>query len=167
MARAIVFSNKENEILNLLMKKYNKSRFSIILNYLASKSKNIILIPHTKKISHLKDNLNSLNFKLNLADIKKLDNYFKPNYINLKLKEVVYFNKKYKKITNLKDALNNKGKLHPSPKILSKKLKEGHKLKFIKLKKIDDKYHIKEGRLRYWAHVIAFGWNKKIKLMIA
>ena len=48
-------------------------------------------------------------------------------------------NKKYKKITNLKDALNNKGKLHPSPKILSKKLKEGHKLKFIKLKKIDDK----------------------------
>ena len=41
------------------------SRYSIILNYLASKSKNIILIPHTKKITHLKDNLSSLKFKLN------------------------------------------------------------------------------------------------------
>lgn len=163
----IVFSNKENEILNLLMKKYRRSRHSIMLNYLASKSKNIILIPHTKKISHVKDNLSSLKFKLKPLDIKKLDVYFKPNFVYLKLKQIVYFNKKYKKITNLKDALNNKGKLHPSPKILSMKLKEGHKLKLIKLKKINNKFHIKEGRLRYWAHVIAFGWNKKIKMMLA
>lgn len=163
----IVFSDKENEILNLLMKKYHRSKFSIILNYLASKSKNIILIPHTKKISHLKDNLSSLKFKLKPTDIRKLDVYFKPNYIHLKLKQVVYFNKKYKKIRNLKDALKNKGELHPSPKILSTKLKEGHKLKLIKLKKINNEFHIKEGRLRYWAHVIAYGWNKKIKMMIA
>ena len=163
----IVFSAKENEILNLMMKKYRRSRYSIILNYLAGKSKNIILIPHTKKITHLKDNLSSLKFKLNSKDVRKLDFYFKPNYIHLKLKDVVYYNKKYKKITNLKDALNNKGELHPSPKTLSKILKKGHKLKLIKLKKINNKFHIKEGRLRYWAHVIAYGWNKKIKMMIA
>ncbi len=163
----IVFSNKENEILNILMKKYNRSKYSIILNYLASKSKNIILIPHTKKISHLKDNLSSLKFKLKQSDIKNLDNHFKPNFVNLKLKQVVYFNKKYKKITCLRDAINNKGNLYPSPKTLSIKLREGHVLKPIKLKKINNKFHIKEGRLRYWAHVIAFGWNKKIKMMVA
>ena len=52
--------------LNSLMKKYRRSRYSIMLNYLASKSKNMILIPHTKKISHLKDNLNSLKFSYKL-----------------------------------------------------------------------------------------------------
>lgn len=163
----IVFSNKENEILSSLMKKYNRSKYSITLNYLASKSKNIILIPHTKKILHLKDNLSSLNFKLKPADIRKLDNCFKPNFVNLKLKQVVYFNKKYKKITCLRDAFLNKGNLSPSPKKLSVKIKEGHKLKPIKLKKIKNKFHIKEGRLRYWAHVLAYGWSKKIKMMIA
>ena len=163
----IVFSKKENEILKLLTKKYRKSRYSIILNYLASKSKNIVLIPHTKKIAHLKDNLSSLKFRLKSQDIGKLDKHFKPNYVYLKLKQVIYFNKKYKKILNLKDALSNKGELHPSPKTLAKKLEEGHKLKPIKLKKINNKFHIKEGRLRYWAHVIAFGWDKKIRMMIA
>jgi len=125
------------------------------------------LIPHTQEISHLKDNLSSLDFKLKYSDIKKLDTCFKSNYINIKLRHVVYFNKKYKKITCLRDALLNKGNLSPSPKKLSIKIKEGYELKPIKLKKIKNRFHIKEGRLRYWAHVLAYGWNKKIKMMIA
>ena len=28
---------------------------------------------------------------------------------------------------------------------------------------MNKKYYIKQGRLRYWAHVLAFGWNKKIE----
>ena len=50
--------------------------------------------------------------------------------------------------------------------MLANKLKEGYKVKHIKIKKIRNKYHIKEGRLRYWAHVIAFGWEKKLEVMI-
>ena len=163
----LVFSKKEKKILDAFEKKYKISKYSIILNYLASKSKNIILIPHTSNIQHLKDNLNSTSVTMNAEDTRKLDYYFKPNYVNLKLKQVSYFNKRYKKITCLNDAIKNKGNLHPSPKSLSVKLREGHQLKPIKLKKIGNKFHIKEGRLRYWAHVIAFGWNKKIKMMIA
>lgn len=163
----IIFTKKENFILNKLVKKYHKSKHAIILNYLSSKSKNIILIPHTNKINHLKDNLQSLDFKIHRDDIKKLDSYFKPNLINLKLKQVTYYNKKYTKISCLEDAINNKAGLTPSPIALSEKLKKGYKLKPIKLKKINNKFHIKEGRLRYWAHVIAYGWNKKVKMMIA
>ena len=55
---------------------------------MASKSKNIILIPHTKKIVHLKDNLSSLKFRLKSKDIGKLDKHFKPNYVYLKLKQL-------------------------------------------------------------------------------
>ena len=163
----IIYSKKEKNLLDQLSQKYKKSKYSIVLNFLSSKSKNIILIPHTQKISHLKDNLSSLDFKLKYSDIKKLDTCFKSNYINIKLRHVVYFNKKYKKITCLRDALLNKGNLSPSPKKLSIKIKEGYELKPIKLKKIKNRFHIKEGRLRYWAHVLAYGWNKKIKMMIA
>ena len=131
-----------------------------------SKSKNIILIPHTKKINHLIDNINSNNYIINKNDIQKLDRCFKTNYVKLKLKDVNYYNKKYTKITSLEDALVNKGNLNPSPKILASRLKRGYKLKPIKLKKIKNKYHIKEGRLRYWSHVIAFGWDKRLKMIL-
>ena len=74
--------------------------------------------------------------------------------------------KKYKKIKSLDDAIKNKGKLSPSPKLIALKLKNGYKFKSIKLKLMNKKYYIKQGRLRYWAHVLAFGWNKKIKMML-
>jgi pyridoxine 4-dehydrogenase len=162
----LVFTKKEKSLLGKLSKKYKKSFFSIILNYLLSKSKNILLIPHTTKINHLEDNLDSKNYKIVKKDLKKLDRCFKTNYIKLKLKEVNFYNKKYTKITSLNDALTNKGHLSPSPKILASRLREGYKVKPVKLKKIKNEYHIKEGRLRYWAHVIAFGWDKKLEMVV-
>lgn len=165
-AGGILYTKSELKLLNTLSEKYKKSFSVIILNFLASRSKNIILIPHTKKILHLRDNLSSLNFQISKADLSKIDKCFKTKYIKLRLKSVVYFNRKYKKIRSLKDALNNTGSFSPSPKLLASKLKKGHKLKPIKLKKIGKKYFLKEGRLRFWAHVIAFGWNKKIDMII-
>ena len=162
----LVFTNNEKVLLKKLSKKYKKSFFSIVLNYLLSKSKNIILIPHTTNINHLKDNLDSKNYKIQKKDLKKLDKCFKTNYIKLKLKEVNFYHKKYTKITSLDDALTNKGNLNPSPKVLASKLIDGYKVKPIKLKKIKNVYHIKEGRLRYWAHVIAFGWDKKLEMVV-
>ena len=160
------FSKKENHLLKKLSKKYKKSFFSIILNFLSSKSKNIILIPHTKQVNHLEDNLKSVDYKIDKTDLKKLNNCFKTNYKKLKLKDVQFYDKKYPKIKSLNEAIINKGGLNPSPQVLAKKLKEGNKVKHIKLKKIRNKYHIKEGRLRYWAHVIAFGWEKKLEMII-
>ena len=65
----------------------------------------------------------------------------------------------------MEDAVNNKAKFSPSPKSLAKIIKKGYRLKSIKLKKINKKYYIKEGRLRFWAHVIAYGFNKKIRML--
>ncbi len=161
------FSEKESKLLKQLSKKYQKNSVSIILNYLSSKSKNIILIPNTKKIKHLKDNLESIDYKIKRTDIKKIDKSFKVKYVNLKLKDVIYKDKKYKKIKSLQDAIENKGKLIPSPIVLANKLKEGNKVKHIKLKKIKNKYYLCEGRLKFWAHVIAFGWNKKLEMIVS
>ena len=48
---------------------------------------------------------------------------------------------------------------------LAKIIKNGYRLKSIKLKKINKKYYIKEGRLRFWAYVIAYGFHKKIRML--
>ena len=91
---------------------------------------------------------------------------FKSKYISIPLKKVRYLDKNYKKIQSLNDAIKNKAKLTPSPNSLANILKKGYKLKPIKLVKKNNLYSIKEGRLRFWANIIAFGKNKKIKMLL-
>ena len=83
----------------------------------------------------------------------------------MSLNRIIYKDINYKKIQSLKDAIKNKAKFSPSPKSLAKIIKKGYRLKSIKLKKINKKYYIKEGRLRFWAYVIAYGFHKKIRML--
>ena len=85
--------------------------------------------------------------------------------ISVEVKEVDYIDKNYKKITSLYDAIQTKD-LSPTPAELAQKIKNGYIVKYIILKKVKNKYKIREGRLRFWANVIAFGWNKKIKFIL-
>ena len=78
--------------------------------------------------------MSSLDFRLSREDIYKIDQFFKPKYLKIRLKDVNYLDKKYKKIKSLDNAIKNKGKLSPSPKAIALKLKNGYKFKSIKLK---------------------------------
>jgi aryl-alcohol dehydrogenase-like predicted oxidoreductase len=162
----ISFNEKEKKILLEISQKTKKPISSIILNFLLSRSKNLLLIPHTSKINHLKQNMSSSKFRLHDRFSKILDKSFKSKYVSLPLKEVNYLDKNYNKIQSLNDAITNKAKLTPSPKSLANILKKGYKLKPIKLVKQKKMFYIKEGRLRFWAHVIAFGKNKKIRMLV-
>ncbi len=64
------------KILDNLSKKYNKTQAQISLNWLISKE-NVAVIPRTISISHLKDNLGAIGWKLSNEDYNKLDKYFK------------------------------------------------------------------------------------------
>ena len=66
------FLLKSNAVLDSLAKKYNKTKAQIAINWLISK-KNIITIPKSSNIKHLKENLGSIGWKLNDEDIKLLD----------------------------------------------------------------------------------------------
>ena len=52
--------------------------------------------------------------------------------------------------------------MKPSPKELSRELLKSKNIKPIKLKLINKKYYLLEGRLKFWAWVIAFGYNQDI-----
>lgn len=74
------------------------------------------------------------------------------------------------KYINIKQAKNNKFKISPSPLELSKKLLINEKMKPIRAKceqnKNKTKLFLLEGRLRFWAWVIAFEWKKNIPTLI-
>lgn len=63
------------KMLDDLGKKYKKTPAQIAINWLVSKP-NIITIPKTTSISHLKENLGALGWKIEKKDVQKLENYF-------------------------------------------------------------------------------------------
>lgn len=161
----LTLKKKEERLLKELSKQTSKPISSIILKFLLNRSNNLILIPHTSNVQHLKENITAKNINISKKNLNKINQIFRPKYISISLNKIIYKDINYKKIQSLEDAVNNKAKFSPSPKSLAKIIKKGYRLKSIKLKKINKKYYIKEGRLRFWAHVIAYGFNKKIRML--
>jgi aryl-alcohol dehydrogenase-like predicted oxidoreductase len=160
------FNRSQKNLLSVLAGKYQVSFSSIILNYLLQKSNNLIIIPHSTNLDNISSNLKVTNYKLIKRDILMLNNQFKINKIKIKLKNIIYYDRNYKKITNLSEAIKNKFNLSPSPQQLSKKILQGAKLKPIKVRKREKKFYLFEGRLRFWAYVIAYGWDYSINAIL-
>lgn len=66
------FLLKSNPLLDDLSKKYSKTKAQIAMNWLVSK-KNIVVIPKSICIDHLKENLGVIGWNLSNDDIKLLD----------------------------------------------------------------------------------------------
>jgi len=64
--------DKTNPVMDKLCKKYKKTTPQIALNWLISK-KNIITIPKSTNIEHLKENLGAMGWRLDKEDIDLLD----------------------------------------------------------------------------------------------
>jgi len=160
------FEKKKKNLLFRLVYKYNVSFSSIILNYILQKSSNLIIIPHSVNFENISSNLKVKNYKLVKKDVSILNKQFKKNKIKIKLKNIVYSDKNYKKIKNLNEAIINKFNLSPSPLQLSRKIIQGAKLKSIKVRKDEKKFYLTEGRLRFWAYVIAYGWDYSINVIL-
>ena len=160
------FEKKKKNLLFRLADKYNVSFSSIILNYILQKSSNLIIIPHSVNFENISSNLKVENYKLVKKDVSILNKQFKKNKIKIKLKNIVYSDKNYKKIKNLNEAIINKFNLSPSPLQLSRKIIQGAKLKSIKVRKDEKNFYLTEGRLRFWAYVIAYGWDYSMNVIL-
>jgi len=66
------FLLKPNSLLDDLSKKYGKTKAQIAINWLVSK-KNIVTIPKSTSLDHLKENLSAIGWSLSDDDIKLLD----------------------------------------------------------------------------------------------
>lgn len=63
------------KILDEMIKKYNKTQAQIAINWLISQE-NVITIPKSSNIEHLKENLGALGWRMKEEDINKLSNKF-------------------------------------------------------------------------------------------
>lgn len=167
-----VLGEKQKEALANIATKYNKTIPQIILKWLISHEP-VIAISKSNDMSHTKENALSSEFVLDKADIKIINDVCRqqfievpPQRIRLKISGItpVY--------TTMKEAMDNRLDLIPSPLVLSKIILKRKHMKPIRLAptkdtsgKFDydiDDYDIRDNVKKYWAWIIAHGYDTPI-----
>ena len=158
--------------MNKLSRKYEKCISQISLNWLLS-HKNVFVIPKAFKKDHIAMNASSSDFEMSLEDINQISETFsgKPEYISpSKIKVSTTGEGNRKVYETIDEAISNKLNLQPSPIDLAKYILEGDPVKPVrvtpcKLDK-DHQYELIEGRLRFWAWIIAFKGLRDVPCLV-
>jgi len=140
------------------------------LNWMSTKH-GTIPIPKSTNKKHLISNAESISFKLDSLDIDKIDVECVTKILKVnphKIKVSLNGQDGKKVYTSIEEAIDNKLNLSPSPEELSHKLLGNKRIKPVRVIKINDKdydYELVEGRVRYWAWVIAKD-NEDISVLV-
>ena len=162
----LVNGKKQRILINKLSEKYGSTPGQLVLNWLVSR-KNVIAIPNTSKPHRARENADSMNFTISPDDYELMSKELNTQISHVDLKKIRVSNDYNRKVyQTVQEAVENKMGMTPSPVELSEEMKKGLFLKPIRLKETSNGYDLVEGRLRYWAWVIAFGWDKKIPSLI-
>lgn len=167
-AREFSESSKLNCLANLA-KKYSKTASQVILNWLTSKSM-VIPIPTATNPDHVKENASATDFSLSNADKAEINRVFKMEVIEIPIDQIRVLAEAQaegKVYQSIEEAKRNKFGFTPSPLELAVEIRKGVFLKPVSVVKSKSgnqrqRYDLTEGRVRYWAWVIAFEGNKLI-----
>lgn len=167
--------NSENKasLMSSLARKYQRSKSQIILNWLATNQR-VIVIPKAVKRDHIEQNASATDFEMETADIDSISRTFsdKPEMIGPdRIMVSLEGQGNRKAYTTLEQALANELNMQPSPEELAGFILQGEPIKPVRVvcstlnnSKFD--YELIEGRLRYWAWVIAFNGKKEVPCYI-
>lgn len=133
-----------------------------------------IVIPKVSSLKHLKDNIDSIKVNLSSTDVDYVSNLFAPKIRKILPSEVIPdipVKEDQRKIyRNIHEAKLNIYNLNPGPMEIVTEIEDnaGKLYKPIKVEKKnrEGQYVLVDGRLRFWAWVILFGWNKPIDAVI-
>jgi aryl-alcohol dehydrogenase-like predicted oxidoreductase len=160
------------QTLRRIGEKYSKTPAQICLAWLVAHPQ-VIVIPKTNSKDHKRENAQAADIVLSKKDIVEINTVFtntpkhvKPNAIRV-VEEGVVDRKVY---TTLQEALENRAGFAPSPADLAKVLTREENIKPVRVVMLaDDKryiYGLVEGRIRYWAWVIAYGEERPIPVYL-
>lgn len=155
-------SDRKIKSLEHIAKKYNKTIAQVTLNWLITHP-SVIVIPRTANSLHVRENASSVDFELSEDDFKKIGKIFTEEcmYIPVDSIQVITGQADNSHVyQTIEDAIENKLGFTPSPVDLAQNIKEGQFLKPVRVIPAPDKtgrykYNLIEGRIRYWAWVIA------------
>lgn len=167
----VVLGGKKSECLKQIAEKYNRTVPQIILNWLTSHPL-VSAIPNSINPDHLRENASAVDFDLPVEDSKTIDVVFvqQPELISVNKIKVVD-DRNPGGCQTIQDAIDNKMRFIPSPIELSKEILSGEGIKPVRVKRLgvtDNGYDfcLLEGRVRYWAWMIAYGDVKPIPAYI-
>ncbi|MEB3197667.1 MAG: aldo/keto reductase [Candidatus Sericytochromatia bacterium] len=161
------------QLLSTLAEKYQRTPSQIALNWLTSQP-SVIAIPKAVRVEHVRQNAASTDFKLSQEDKEAIAQVCsrEPAWIDPGHIRVSLAGEGNKKVYQTREeALSNTLGLSPSPTELAEFIRQGEPTKPVRLVKNDDPrdefpYDLIEGRLRYWAWVIAFNGERPVPAYI-
>lgn len=171
--KAKATNGEGNKLLTELAEKYQCSQSQLTLNWLVSQRR-VTPIPKSSNPAHIKQNAEALNFEIDTADLKQMDLYFPstPVYVDPRTIKVSLDGEGCREVyQTIEEALLNELGHTPSPQDLARFISQGEPIKPVRLRPISTghsgyKYELIEGRVRYWAWVIAYNWERFIPVYI-
>jgi len=163
-------SAEQIKLLETMAQKYCASIAQVILAWI-TKIPSVIVLSNTKNLQRVDENFSASDIEMSIEDHETISKACIPPIERVSTKFILESSNLSKTgYGDMKEALNNKMEWSPSPQELSKQMKRGEFLKPIRLRKIlkDGKpgLELLEGKLRFWAWVVAFGWDKEIPSII-
>lgn len=158
----IASGDEKMRVLKSVAAKYGKTAAQVTLKWLLT-HQTVIVIPNSTNEKHIVENSSSVDFELLNEDFKEINKIFKQECIYIPSDKIRVFaggEKNLRVYQTVEDAIANKMGFVPSPRDLSKHIQKGGDIKPIRLIRTNDKsgkyeFDLVEGRIRYWAWVIA------------
>ncbi|MCX6262329.1 MAG: aldo/keto reductase [Bacteroidia bacterium] len=152
----LLWDGGKADTINKIAGKYNRSVANVILRWLLSKP-SVIVIPKAGNIDHIKENSQASDFDLEKEDIELIDRTYVTECIKIP-------------IECIKVDKNGLDKFVPSVNDLAADIQACEILKPIRVKRTLDagqyEYVLLEGKVRYWAWVIAHNGKVPIQALV-
>jgi len=160
-----------NDLLNEIGKRYGMTPAQIILNWIIHQ-KNVVTIPKATNLVHVRENAAAANFVLDEEDIRQIAKVFSAEPILVPVDDIsvsLHGEGKRQVYQTLDQALRNDLKFVPSPAELAGNILKGETIKPVRIVPAETgahQYDLIEGRIRYWAWVIAHDGNRPIPSLV-
>jgi aryl-alcohol dehydrogenase-like predicted oxidoreductase len=156
-----------------IAEQYNATVAQLALAWLIRKN-NVIPIPKASQTKHVISNAEACNIEISDRDAEIIDDITVMNTMEVPANRIRVNDDESRQSNvycNIEDAKANIYGFTPSPAELAHDLQAGKILKAVRVRRTTDKkcgydYELIEGRIRYWAWVIAFGGERDIPVLI-
>jgi diketogulonate reductase-like aldo/keto reductase len=160
-----------DSLLQEIATEYCKTPSQIVLNWL-TRQRQVVAIPKASTLAHVYENACAADFDLSEEDVRRINDIYSatPELIPVDDISVSVRGEGDRKVyQTIEQALRNELKFTPSPKELANDILKGEPIKPVRVIPADagsHRYDLIEGRIRYWAWVIAYSGKRSIPALI-
>lgn len=159
--------------LTMIASRLNRTSSQVAINFLVSRG-SVLAIPKAVCSDHIRENATACDFILPAMLLEEINKECLVTATLLpwrKIRPAVDVSGEHKVYTTIEEALANPAGHSPSPLELSKEIRRDDRIKPIKVTPIiSDRleycYDLVEGRLRFWAWVLAFNGFRDVPVLI-